>query len=465
MPDLVLPTAILALATLLVASCGGSSGPDPPDSWDPRILDLVEFTETKRGLDFLHPVAIDFLDEEEFLVRYETDTDLSDEDRREIEQITTALRALGLVPGELDLLAALEDIAAGGVTAYYDHGNATMGIRGDGTLTARTRATVVHELTHALQDQHFDLSRTDSDDATEGEDFGFSAIVEADAERIEGAFIAALSPFERREYDSAQSAADPAALDDVPPVLLEAFLASRVLGEYLLAALFAIVGETAADDALRDPPMTVEQVIDAERYLERDPALAFDPPALEDGEDLLAADLAISDSLVVLLLGERVGFDLAWRAADGWGGGSSVLFRRGETDCVRIAIAGDSERDLDELMNAFRVWVLTMPDAAAERVDGVALLASCDPGSDFKPPPSPDAHRTFSQLVFRAELIEVLREVGFGDHARATCIVDEMRAVFGMDRLRELAGRGASVAEVALVQRERDAAASGCVLA
>ena len=59
----------------------------------------------------------------------------------------------------------------------------------------------------------------------------------------------------------------------------------------------------------------------------------------------------------------------------------------------------------------------------------------------------------------------MLREAGFGDHARATCIVDEMRAVFGMDRLRELAGRGASVAEVALVQRERDAAASGCVLA
>ena len=65
----------------------------------------MEFTETGRGLDFLHPVAIDFLDEEELLVRYETDTDLSDEDRREIEQITTALRALGLVPGELDLLA------------------------------------------------------------------------------------------------------------------------------------------------------------------------------------------------------------------------------------------------------------------------------------------------------------------------------------------------------------------------
>jgi hypothetical protein len=187
---------------------------------------------------------------------------------------------------------------------------------------------------------------------------------------------------------------------------------------------------------------------------------------LEDGEELLAADLAISDSLVVLLLlGERVGFDLAWRAADGWGGGSSVLFRRGETDCVRIAIAGDSERDLDELMNAFRVWVLTMPDAAAERVDGGALLTSCDPGLGFEPPPSPDTHRTFSQLVFRAELIEVLREAGFGDHARATCIVDEMRAVFGTDRLRELAGPGTSAAEVALVQRERDAAAGVCVLA
>ena len=195
----------------------------------------------------------------------------------------------------------------------------------------------------------------------------------------------------------------------------------------------------------------------------RDPALPIARPDLGDGEELLDADLGGFDSLLLLLvLGERLGFDPAWRAMEGWGGGSSVLFRRGDLDCVRIAVAGDSERDLDELLNAFTRWVPTMPDADVELGDGVALLTSCDPGPGFEPPPSPDALSTFSQLVFRAELIADLRDASFGDHAGATCIVDRMRTRLGMDGLRELAAEGASTAQVALLQREREAAANEC---
>ena len=36
-------------------------GPGHPDEWDPRVADLAAFVEDERGLDFDHPVYVDFL--------------------------------------------------------------------------------------------------------------------------------------------------------------------------------------------------------------------------------------------------------------------------------------------------------------------------------------------------------------------------------------------------------------------
>ena len=33
-----------------------------PAAWDPRVVDLVSFVEKQRGLNFEHPVFVDFLD-------------------------------------------------------------------------------------------------------------------------------------------------------------------------------------------------------------------------------------------------------------------------------------------------------------------------------------------------------------------------------------------------------------------
>ena len=43
------------------------------------------------------------------------------------------------------------------------------------------RITLVHELTHALQDQHFDLTKLDEQVETSGQDFALTALVEGDA--------------------------------------------------------------------------------------------------------------------------------------------------------------------------------------------------------------------------------------------------------------------------------------------
>ena len=76
-------------------------------------------------------------------------------------------------------------------------------------LTVGRRATIVHELTHALQDQHFNLSRQGSY-SSDDRNAAFEAVVEDDAVRMEDAYVDSLPKVEQDAYDQEQAAGDAA---------------------------------------------------------------------------------------------------------------------------------------------------------------------------------------------------------------------------------------------------------------
>src|SRR5687767_10540895 len=58
----IMVTGVLVLGLVALATRAfGSDGPDHPDAWDPRVSDLAAFVEDERGLEFDHPVHVDFL--------------------------------------------------------------------------------------------------------------------------------------------------------------------------------------------------------------------------------------------------------------------------------------------------------------------------------------------------------------------------------------------------------------------
>jgi len=70
-----------------------------------------------------------------------------------------------------------------GVVGFYDPETKQLVVRGTDT-TPFTRRVLAHELTHALDDQHFDLNRQQLDKADDETGFGFSALVEGNARRV-----------------------------------------------------------------------------------------------------------------------------------------------------------------------------------------------------------------------------------------------------------------------------------------
>ena len=139
----------------------------------------------------MHPVAVRFLPPAEFEKSIAADEkELSPEDRAEIEQFTGLMRAFGLLTGDVDLFDAVNDFGTGGTLAYYSFEDERITIRGE-RLTPAVCGTLVHELTHVLQDQHFkvgdqmeQLRRVDKNDGTSRATM-LNAVVEGDAERVE----------------------------------------------------------------------------------------------------------------------------------------------------------------------------------------------------------------------------------------------------------------------------------------
>ena len=223
--------ALAVTGALLIGAAVGAGvwwtnrGPDHPDEWDARVLPFVKVVEDERGLGFEHPVYVDFLSEKEFKKEVTSEeADLSAEERKEIEQSEGLMRALGFLAGDVDLLDAANDLMGGGVLGLYSHEDKRIRMRGE-KLDLATTSTLVHELTHALQDQHFDLEakakrHEKDDDYSAGA--AWRAIVEGDANRVEAQWGESLPKAERKKLARQQAKAMERAqsdLKDVPPFL------------------------------------------------------------------------------------------------------------------------------------------------------------------------------------------------------------------------------------------------------
>ena len=166
----------------------GDDGPSHPDEWDPRVADLAAFVEDERGLEFEHPVYVDFLTPAEYTAQTTDDEGTMEEDEREqLDRYAAELRALGVASGELDLFAAFNQVSDGGTLAFYDPTDERVRVRGT-EMTVGLEVTLVHELTHALQDQHFDLERLDGPQLDDGAATAFRGLAEGDALRVEEAY-------------------------------------------------------------------------------------------------------------------------------------------------------------------------------------------------------------------------------------------------------------------------------------
>ena len=360
--------AVLVADGVVVAVRRGDGERRVPPDLEQVVVELEAFVERERGQRFERPVDVRLVSDERFeaAVRRLRRRD-GDRDGNRDRLFVGLFRSLGLVEGEFDP-AAIEEGADDRILGFYDPERDTLLVRGS-RPTPAVRRVLVHELTHALDDQHFGLERPELDERDDEAAIAFQSLVEGDAVRIEGLYFASLPAEDRRlaEIDGG----GPLAAESAVPRVVEALLAFPYeAGEALVEALLLEGGPERLDAAFVDPPTTTEAVLHPERFLAGEQPKPVPDP--EPGGE--PVDGGVLGELVLrLVLQSSIDRPGAARAADGWGGDRYVAWFEGERLCVRAAVVMDTPADRNELVAALRRWADRHPGATVDEGDPVIL--------------------------------------------------------------------------------------------
>ncbi|HEX7167859.1 MAG TPA: hypothetical protein VF230_12835, partial [Acidimicrobiales bacterium] len=245
----------------------------------------------------------------------------------------------------------LMDVESGSVVGFYDTEEDDLVVRGD-SFSPYVKSTFVHELTHALQDQHFDLDREDIDDRDDEGSTAFSSVIEGDAVRIEQMYGASLPEAEQKEMEREEAALGGSIDRDIPQVLFDLIGFPYIFGPILANQLVEKGGQARLDEAFRVPPSTSEQVMHPDLYVaDGEVPLEVDDPK-PAGKEIDAG--VIGEFGLLLVLNELMETSDAFRAVRGWGGDRYVAWNEDDRTCVRIHVVMDTARDTTELREALK---------------------------------------------------------------------------------------------------------------
>lgn len=389
----------VALAAAGTSAMGGPPAPAlTAEAATAMVQELLPEVERLRGLGFEKPIPVEVVDEaaaRRYMMR-------RIEDFGQVEPLRVMGRAyelLQLVPPGTDLLDEMLGVMEKQAGGFYDPTRRTYYLL-DRVPPAAAPIFTVHELTHALEDQHFGLDarmRLVLDD--EDRLVALGAVQEGSATLLmtiyamQATAAGKLDPQAMQKAAQAE-AANQAEIGDLPQVLARQLVGPYVLGMNFLSRgnLMAIAGGFPVESVnrtYRDVPASSEQILHPEKYW--DPSRRDGPRRvdLHDAGGLLGAGWEASGhgTLGELSLGPLVGagspFDAgdakaltpaAWTnaAASGWDGDRWELWTRGESALVLWSTVWDSPEDAREFAEALagRTGM-----AWEQRGDRVALVA------------------------------------------------------------------------------------------
>ena len=239
------------------------------------------------------------------------------------------------------------------------------------------RETLAHELEHLVQERYFNLT---SDGSYDG-DKASAAIVEGDA--VVAGWVYAgknLSIELNNEIEKAHEEID----ENNSLTML--FLFPYHYGSTFMARFYLEGGFDKVDEVLRNPPVTTEQILHVEKYLNGETFRNFDGLSKPGPDWRVVKDTRMGEYFLYVFLATHVFDSAAYNAASGWDGDRLTVYRNGDDFKWRWKIGFDTENDANEFYIAAALmlnklgtkisdssWVIAEPYAKQEikvEIDG-----------------------------------------------------------------------------------------------
>jgi hypothetical protein len=270
-----------------------------------------------------------------------------DKDARRLQRSELVLKKFGLLPRDFDLKTFLVTLLGEQIAGYYDPKTKTVNLL-DWLGIEQQRPILAHELTHALQDQSFDLQKwmkSEEADLNDKKDLTAADIAADEAAEVRQAIVEGqamivlvdymLAPMGKSLVNSPEVLAllkqgmidestHSAELQNAPMFLRESLVFPYRYGTEFLVKLLQTGGTSKAFAGIfATPPATTRQIMQPQTYLS---AENIPPMPVPDLQKLFRAydrfDVgAIGEFDVSLLIEQYAGEEIARELSQHWRGG------------------------------------------------------------------------------------------------------------------------------------------------
>ncbi len=375
-----------------ITCAGGGNKPDNKTAAPEipvNIKSCQEIVERISGRKFKSDVQGKVQSAEEFRNFVMNDLDKSLGGKAKWEQM--ALSKLGLLPEGYDLRKGLENLLVSQAVAYYYPTSKCMYFVKLNMPPMMIETTVIHELTHALQDQHYDLEKllktADNNDKEtsirylmEGEASYVMTIAllekmgltfTADSPMLDMAFSRSKSLGRKKLMELSMSQAEQykeiapdiyeslVAIKDTPDYLFWMLTAPYSRGAYSIHSIVTIDEKsrnwTTINSIYSNPPVSTEQMIHTEKLTEpRDNPEPIASPKLGNDWSILTENTL--GELGFWILYSQYNEGRANEASEGWDGDRYFLLQNNKTKDIALYLSTvwDSDNDAYESFNAYQ---------------------------------------------------------------------------------------------------------------
>jgi hypothetical protein len=373
------PTGVPALAARVGWSIGRAQQVSPAITRNAALIaatqDLLKETSAIRQLSILRPVQSSAQSRAEIERALIKSLD-EDTTPASIHADEVTLKKLGLAPADFQYRALMLRVLTEQVAGYYDPKTRQFHLADWIDLDGQ-KPIMAHELTHALQDQHFNLRRFEHWPKGDSDaELAAHALIEGDA-TLAMALYVANNPLVALAFLKSLGAAGIASeeLDKAPRALRESLLFPYQDGEKWVNALYKRGGWNEVSQAFTTLPQSTEQILHPEKYFAHEAPVRV---TLPDIAPLLNAGRGtgvppVTHAQDARATWKRLAYDVQgeWgfylildqflkapaesrRAAAGWGGDRFAVYEgpKGEILIASLSV-WDTENDAREFFDAY----------------------------------------------------------------------------------------------------------------
>jgi hypothetical protein len=371
--------------------------------------EILEEVSALRGLKILKPVKSGVKSRSEIEVEIVRNFEES-VTPEELDAVNKSMIAFGVVPKGFKYREVLIKLLTEQVAGFYRPKSKELFIA-DWNEVSEQKPVMVHELTHALQDQHFNLKRfEDWPHGDSDREVAIHALIEGDATGVMYNYqlkpmksditrlpnIASFSELANLHAEKE----DQKVFLSTPVAIRESLIFPYVYGVGFVQELVKKSGWEGVSRAFTDLPQSTEQILHFEKYAAHEQPIKIEMSDLSPllGQGWKRLDLDINGEFgYFLILREFIEKSEARTAAEGWGGDRYALYENGKTGKLVLAhlSSWDSAKDAEEFFQAYAERTSKRYPQAKARKDSPPH--ECDLQTDDG--------RTFIQLRDRSVLV------------------------------------------------------------